>query len=58
MYEIEDENLCAAVQSILVSRRGSFLEAQSYEEQMTVLYDDDQWQVAHDIADRIERGEI
>lgn len=58
MFEIKDENLSAAVQSILAARNGSFLEAQSYEEQMTVSYTDDQWQVAHNIAYEIEGGEI
>ena len=55
MFEIKDENLSAAVQSILSARNGSFLEAQSYENQMTVEYSHDQWQVAHDIADEIEK---
>lgn len=54
MYEIKDENLSAAVQSVLASRKGSFLEAQGYENQMTVTYNNDQWQLAHDIADEIE----
>ena len=58
MYGIKDENLSAAVQSVLVAKKGSFLEAQSYENQMTVSYTDDQWQVAHDIAFEIEGGEI
>ena len=54
MYEIKDENLSSAVQAVLATKKGSFLEAQSYENQMTVTYTDDQWQVAHDIADEIE----
>ena len=54
MYEIKDENLSAAVQAVLAAKKGSFLEAQSYENQMTVIYTDDQWQLAHDIVDRIE----
>ena len=58
MYEIKDENLSSAVQAVLAAKKGSFLEAQSYENQMTVSYTNDQWQVAHDIADRIEGGEI
>ena len=58
MYEIKDENISAAVQAVLASKKGSFLEAQSYENQMTVSYTNDQWQVAHDIAWEIERGEI
>ena len=58
MYEIKDENLSTAVQAVLAAKKGSFLEAQSYENQMTVSYTNDQWQVAHDIADRIEGGEI
>ena len=57
MYEIKDENLSAAVQAVLAAKKGSFLEAQSYENQMTVTYTDDQWQVAHNIAYEIERGE-
>ena len=57
MYEIKDENLSAAVQAVLAAKKGSFLEAQSYENQMTVTYTHDQWQVAHDIAWEIERGE-
>ena len=54
MYEIKDENLSSAVQAVLAAKKGSFLEAQSYENQMTVTYTDDQWQVAHDIACEIE----
>ena len=54
MYEIKDENLSSAVQAVLAAKKGSFLEAQSYENQMTVSYTNDQWQVAHDIVDRIE----
>ena len=54
MYEIKDENLSAAVQAVLAAKKGSFLEAQSYENQMTVSYTNDQWQVAHDIACEIE----
>ncbi len=54
MYEIKDENLSSAVQAVLAAKKGSFLEAQSYENQMTVTYTHDQWQVAHDIACEIE----
>ena len=57
MYEIKDENLSAAVQAVLAAKKGSFLEAQSYQNEMTVTYTDDQWQVAHNIAYEIERGE-
>ena len=57
MYEIKDENLSAAVQAVLTAKKGSFLEAQSYQNQMTVTYTDDQWQVAHNIAWEIEGGE-
>ena len=57
MYEIKDENLSSAVQAVLAAKKGSFLEAQSYQNQMTVSYTDDQWQVAHDIAYEIEGGE-
>ena len=58
MCEIKDENLSAAVQAVLAAKKGSFLEVQSYENRMTVVYIDDQWQVAHNIAWEIERGEI
>ena len=58
MYEIKDENLSSAVQAVLAAKKGSFLEAQSYQNQMTVSYTDDQWQVAHDIVCEIEGGEI
>ena len=58
MYEIKDENLSSAVQAVLAAKKGSFLEAQSYQNEMTVSYTNDQWQVAHDIAWEIERGEI
>ena len=58
MYEIKDENLNTAVQAVLAAKKGSFLEAQCYESQMTVPYTNDQWQVAHDIACEIEGGEI
>ena len=57
MYKIKDENLSSAVQAVLAAKKGRFLEAQSYENQMTVSYTDDQWQVAHDIAWEIEGGE-
>ena len=43
MYEIKDENLSSAVQAVLAAKKGSFLEAQGYENQMTVSYTDDQW---------------
>ena len=56
MYEIKDENLSSAVQAVLAAKNGSFLEAQSYQNQMTVTYTHDQWQVAHDIAWEIEGG--
>ena len=58
MHEIKDENLSSAVQAVLAVKKGSFLEAQSYENQMTVTYTHDQWQVAHDVAWEIEGGEI
>ena len=58
MYEIKDENLSAAVQAVLAVKRGSFLEAQTYQNEMTVAYTDDQWQVVHNIAYEIEGGEI
>ena len=57
MYEIKDVILRSAVQAVLAAKKGSFLEAQSYENQMTVSYTNDQWQVAHDIAYEIEGGE-
>ena len=57
MYEIKDEHLSSAVQAVLATKKGSFLEAQSYQNQMTVTYTNDQWQVAHDIACEIEGGE-
>ena len=53
MYEIKDENLSVAVQAVLAAKKGSFLEAQSYENQMTVAYTDDQWQVAHILLTRL-----
>ena len=58
MYEIKDENLSSAVQAVLAAKKGSFLEAQSYENQMPVAYTDDQWQVVHSITYDIEGGEI
>ena len=58
MYEIKDENLSAAVQAVLAAKKGSFLEAQTYQNEMTVSYTNDQWQVAHDIAYEIKGGEI
>ena len=57
MYEIKDENLSSAVQAVLAAKKGSFLEAQSYQNEMTVSYTNDHWQVAHDIACEIEGGE-
>ena len=56
MYEIKDENLSAAVQAVLAAKKGSLLEAQTYQNEMTVPYTNDQWQVAHDIAFEIEGG--
>ena len=58
MYEIKDESLSSAVQAVLAAKKGSFLEAQTYQNEMTVSYTNDQWQVAHDIAYEIEGGEI
>ena len=36
MYEIKDENLSAAVQAVLAAKKGSFLEAQTYQNEMTI----------------------
>ena len=59
--EIAEENnidsidLGNAVEAILASRKGSYLEADSYERGMSRKFTHAEWEVAHQMADAYER---
>ena len=43
-----------AVYAIIASKRGSYLEAQSYENMLPKSFGSDGWQAAHNIVEKIE----
>ena len=52
---IDSVDLGNAVEAVLASRKGSYLEADSYERGMSRKFTYAQWEVAHQIADAYER---
>lgn len=53
-HVIDSIDLGNAVEAILASRKGSFLEADSYERGMSEKFTQREWDVAHAIADGYE----
>lgn len=54
-HGIDNIDLGNAVEAILASRKGSFLEADSYEKCMSRKFTGAEWDVAHEIADGYEK---
>lgn len=52
---IDSVDLGNAVGAIIASRKGSYLEAYSYERGMSRKFTQAEWDVAHDIADDYEK---
>ena len=52
---IDSVDLGNAVEAVLASRKGSYLEADSYERGMSRKFTHEEWEVAHQIADAYER---
>lgn len=52
---IDSVDLGNAVEAILASRKGSYLEADGYERGMSRKFTHEEWEVAHQIADAYER---
>ena len=54
-HGIDNIDLGNAVESILASRKGSYLEADRYERGMSKEFTQREWDVAHQIADVYEK---
>ena len=52
---IDSVDLGNAVEAIIASRKGSYLEADGYERGMSRKFTHSEWEVAHQIADAYER---
>ena len=52
---IDSADLGNAVEAVLASRKGSYLEAYSYERGMSRKFTQAEWDVAHEIADDYEK---
>ena len=52
---IDSVDLGNAVEAILASRKGSYLEAYRYERGMSRKFTQSEWDVAHEIADDYEK---
>ena len=52
---IDSVDLGNAVEAILASRKGSYLEADRYERGMSRKFTQAEWDVAHDIVDDYEK---
>ena len=52
---IDSVDLGNAVETILASRKGSYLEAYRYERGMSRKFTQSEWDVAHEIADDYEK---
>ena len=52
---IDSVDLGNAVEAIIASRKGSYLEADRYEKGMSRKFTQAEWNVAHDIVDDYER---
>ena len=53
---IDSVDLGNAVEAIIASRKGSYLEAYRYERGMSRKFTQSEWDVAHEIADDYEKG--
>ena len=54
-HGIDNIDLGNAVSAVIASRKGSYLEAYSYERGMSRKFTQAEWDVAHDIADDYEK---
>ena len=54
-HGIDSIDLGNAVEAILTAKKGSFLEADSYERGMSKKFTQSEWDVAHEIADVYEK---
>ena len=52
---IDSVDLGNAVEAVLASRKGSYLEADRYERGMSRKFTQSEWDVAHEIADDYEK---
>ena len=52
---IDSVDLGNAVEAIIASRKGSFLEADGYEDLLSHEFTQSEWDVAHDIVDDYEK---
>lgn len=52
---IDSVDLGNAVEAVLASRKGSYLESYGYERGMSRKFTQAEWDVAHDIADDYEK---
>ena len=52
---IDSVDLGNAVEAIIASRKGSYLEAYRYERGMSKKFTQSEWDVAHEIADDYEK---
>ena len=52
---IDSVDLGNAVEAVLASRKGSYLEAYRYERGMSKKFTQSEWDVAHEIADDYEK---
>ena len=52
---IDNIDLGNAVEAVLASRKGSYLEADRYERGMSRKFTQSEWDVAHEIADDYEK---
>ena len=54
-HGIDNIDLGNAVEAIIASRKGSFLEADGYEDLLSHEFTQSEWDVAHDIVDDYEK---
>ena len=55
-HGIDNIDLGNAVEAIIASRKGSYLEADGYEALLSHEFTQSEWDVAHEIADDYEKG--
>ena len=55
-HGIDNIDLGNAVEAVLASRKGSYLESYRYERGMSRKFTQAEWDVAHQIADVYEKG--
>ena len=54
-HGIDNIDLGNAVSAVIASRKGSFLEADGYEDLLSHEFTQSEWDVAHEIADDYEK---